>query len=336
STVVPDGDEFEVQFFGVSPDSVAATSYSFANRTTGALLFEGGTDLSGEGSGPTGSGLLPVVTTQETVEIDTTATRFVAASGSDAAVIAAYRPVISVNRRRPFYPDDVIVRFSDTVVDTSLAANPFQALPAKFQIFAVTDSGEVPMNFLFRDLDADGTLSRTDEIVDMVTYIPQLPGVPLSTWRFSLDPDQAAPASPPAGGDVFELVLTRPYSEGDSFVFEAIGESRDQALARADFSPYVVPNPYIASASFEPERFAVSGRGERRLEFRGLPANATIRIYGVRGDLVQTLRHDGSDEGFVAWDLRTKDNLDLAPGLYLFYVDGGPAGTATGKFAVVK
>jgi hypothetical protein len=97
-----------------------------------------------------------------------------------------------------------------------------------------------------------------------------------------------------------------------------------------------VPNPYLASASFEPQRFAVSGRGERRIEFRGLPANCTIRIYNLIGELVQTLRHDGSSEGMVAWDLRTKDQLDVAPGLYIFHVDGGAAGTATGKFAIVK
>jgi hypothetical protein len=41
-------------------------------------------------------------------------------------------------------------------------------------------------------------------------------------------------------------------------------------------------------------------------------------------------------EGFVAWNLRTRDNLDLAPGLYLFHVDGGDLGTNIGKFAVVK
>ncbi len=98
----------------------------------------------------------------------------------------------------------------------------------------------------------------------------------------------------------------------------------------------MVPNPYLGSASFEPERFAVSGRGERRIEFRGLPASCEIRIYNLLGELVQTLQHDGSNDGFVAWDLRTKDLLDVAPGLYIYYVDGGTAGTATGKFAIVK
>ena len=123
----------------------------------------------------------------------------------------------------------------------------------------------------------------------------------------------------------------------DRFTFQTAGERVDPEAARAaKLEPYVVPNPYVAAASFEPERFAVSGRGDRRMEFRGLPQNCTIRIYTVRGELVQTLRHDGGNDGMVPWDLRTKDNLDVAPGLYVFHVDGGPAGTHLGKFAIIK
>jgi hypothetical protein len=56
----------------------------------------------------------------------------------------------------------------------------------------------------------------------------------------------------------------------------------------------------------------------------------------VRGELVQTLHHDGSDDGYVPWDLRTKDNLDVAPGLFFFHVDAGSIGTTVGKFAIIK
>jgi len=98
----------------------------------------------------------------------------------------------------------------------------------------------------------------------------------------------------------------------------------------------VVPNPYVGSASFEPERFASSGRGERRIEFRDIPRSATIRIFNIRGELVQSLRHDGSIDAMVAWNLRTKDNLDVAPGLYVFHVEGGEGGSSVGKFAILK
>jgi len=169
--------------------------------------------------------------------------------------------------------------------------------------------------------------------------VTPIAGAPIDsqvTWRLEIDPQSTNPTLPPASGDVFELKLIRPFSDDDVFIFTTHAEYIDQQKAKQEFEPYVVPNPYVGSASFEPERFAVSGRGERRIEFRGLPSRCTVRIYTVRGELVQTLVHEGSNEGYVEWNLRTKDNLDVAPGLYIYHVDGGEVGSATGKFAIIK
>jgi hypothetical protein len=142
----------------------------------------------------------------------------------------------------------------------------------------------------------------------------------------------------PAAGDTFDLDNVEPFGPGDAFAFGTTGSYVDQELARTEFEqkPYAVPNPYVASASFEPARFAVSGRGDRRIEFRAIPAGATIRIYTVHGDLVRTLHQDGSTMGYVPWDLRTKDNLDVAPGLYVFHVNADGVGEHIGKLAIVK
>ena len=222
---------------------------------------------------------------------------------------------------------------ADSVRDTSLAVPFYPATPAKFEVIAHGVGGDRKLDFIFRDRDANQTLSRTDEVIDIVTYVDQEPGVPKVTWRVRV---AAAPTVAPGAGDAWALKLIRPFGADDVFAFTTTGESVDPTAGGARLEPYVVPNPYLGSASFEPERFAVSGRGERRIEFRGLPANCTIRIYNLIGELVQTLQHDGSTDGMVPWDLRTKDQLDVAPGLYIFHVDGGPAGTATGKFAIVK
>ena len=114
------------------------------------------------------------------------------------------------------------------------------------------------------------------------------------------------------------------------------GSATKRSWQPSQQKPYVVPNPYVAAASFEPQRFNVSGRGDRRMEFRAIPQGGVIRIYTVHGDLVQTLRQDGSVNGYVPWDLRTKDNLDVAPGLYVFHVDAPSLGTYIGKFAIIK
>lgn len=72
------------------------------------------------------------------------------------------------------------------------------------------------------------------------------------------------------------------------------------------------------------------------MEFRSLPEKCTIRIYTVKGQLVQTLYHENATSGIEPWDLRTRDNMDVAPGLYIYQVDGGEAGTYVGKFAIIK
>ncbi len=335
--IVPDDHVFRVSFATSHPESIRAETYTLEDTSTSTVLFETGTDLDGKGIGPVGSGLLPVVYTQAEVAIDSVRTGFSATSPTDAKLAVAFSDVHSINQARPGFPDDIRIEFYDTVVESSLVmgAQFPTSYGMKFRIFAETPSGDLPLKCRFRDVPpVTGTLANTQDVFDIVTYASTSDSA--ATWRVRLDSSAGAPTRPPAAGDVFHLRPTRPLGPGDEFTFTSTGESVDDARARAEFTPYVVPNPYVGSASFEPERFAVSGRGERRLEFRGLPESCTIRIFTVRGDLVQTLKHDGGSQGIVAWNLRTKDNLDLAPGLYIFHVDGGRFGEKTGKFAVIK
>jgi hypothetical protein len=341
SNLVPDDHLFKIAFATLAPDSISATSYALVDSTTGEVIFETGRDFDGEGIGPVGSGLLPIVSTQETVEVDSTRTGFTDESTTNAKLVVSYQAVQSINRRRVGFPEDITITFADAVVDTGLGVFPQQPRPAKFTVTAHGDQGDHRLDFVFRDFDADGTLSQHGERIDVVTYVEEAPDVPQITWRAQLDTlgqAERGPLQPPAQGDVFEIGVALPFGAEDLFLVRTRGEWVDALAAREGFAsePYVVPNPYVASASFEPERFAVSGRGERRLEFRGLPSQCTIRIYTVRGDLVQTLRHEGSSEGMVPWNLRTKDNLDVAPGLYVFHVDAGELGSSVGKFAIIK
>ncbi|MBK7672586.1 MAG: hypothetical protein IPJ24_14560 [bacterium] len=333
SGLVPDGHTFRVGFLTSHEDSLAAEHYSLTDMTSGVTWFTTGADLQGEGIGPVGSGLLPIVTTGGEVSVDMEETGFLPNSPTNAQFTVNYeRSVLSINRLRSGYPDDITIFFYDTVVDTSVAIPFYPATQAKFEVIAHGPDGDRRLDFVFRDRDANQTLNRTDEALDIVTYI-EGDVAPKVTWRVKA---AAAATVPPAAGDAWALRLVRPFGADDAYEFTTSGEYMDAAGGGQKLAPYVVPNPYLASASFEPQRFAVSGRGERRIEFRGLPANCTIRIYNLIGELVQTLRHEGSSEGMVAWDLRTKDQLDVAPGLYIFHVDGGAAGSATGKFAIVK
>ena len=51
---------------------------------------------------------------------------------------------------------------------------------------------------------------------------------------------------------------------------------------------------------------------------------------------MDTIEHSSSlDNGKAFWDLRTKDNMNIAYGLYIFHVDSSE-GSVIGKFAVIK
>ena len=210
------------------------------------------------------------------------------------------------------------------------------AYPVKFTVVAHTPGGDKKLPFFFTDLTVDNTMGL-GEAVRILTGPDSLDQSRRVTWIVSVA-SGGPQVIPPSPGDVFDVKILRPFAAGDAFVFSSTGEKLSSDIAKADFQngPYVVPNPYVGANKFEPSPFGVSGRGDRRLEFRNIPAGATIRIFTVHGDLVQTLHQDGSTAGYVAWDLRTKDNMDVAPGLYVFHVDAGDAGTQIGKFAIIK
>lgn len=345
SNLVPEDHLFVLTFETPHPDSLAARTYTLRDSTAHQTLFATGADLRGEGIGPVGAGLLPVVNSLLRVEPDSLRSGWSPESDTDARLDVSYLEVIANNLRRPGYPEDLSLVFGEAVLDTTVAGigGELASKPVKFMVVAHTDSSEVKLKIRFRDEDPDGPANpelpnglfdRQGEYIDVLTPDPAVPGRRAATWRFRL---VESPQGPPDAGDRFDLFLREPLGSDDVFVFRTSAQRTDPAAGgAARFEPYVVPNPYVGSASFEPERFAVSGRGERRIEFRGIPRDCVIRIYTVRGDLVQTLRHPGSSDGFVAWNLRTKDNLDVAPGLYIFHADGGPLGTRIGKFAIVK
>src|SRR5262245_12807441 len=346
SSLVQDGHLYSVTFYTSSPESVHATRYVLADSTAGLLAgtpavpcFENGRDFNATGTGSIGCGLLPLVTSLAEVRVDTLNTGFAPGSVTNVRLFPPqYSPVQPANRKRPGYPDDISIVFADTVVDTSLAQGlQAPARPAKFRVFAHSDTGDVQLDFVFRD-NNDGTINTATDRIDILCPIPNATVGAQITWIVRYDPTTPAPVVSPREGDVYNLKLDRPLGEGDVFTFTGHGPHVDGAAAKEGFkaTPYVVPNPYIEAASFEPARFNVTGRGERRIEFRGLPSTCTIRIYTVRGDLVQTLYHQGSLEGFEPWDLRTRDNLEVAPGLYIFHVDAPGIGTHVGKFAIVK
>jgi hypothetical protein len=236
------------------------------------------------------------------------------------------------------YPADFEIRFADEVIDRSDAALGYPSTPVKFTVWNVTENKRA--KFLFRDMVKDQTLTpdTTENIVIFLDNPRHILRV-ATTWAITFETDTLKPvAIPPAGGDVFRIATTKPFRTGDAFTFKVSGARLDAKLAARSLDKIdVVPNPYVVTASWEPRSPFRFGRGERRIYFVNLPARCTIRIYTLRGYLVDTIEHVGAmDDGAEPWDLTSKDGQDIAFGVYIYHVDAPGIGTKVGKFAVIK
>jgi len=239
------------------------------------------------------------------------------------------------------YPADFELTFYDHVVDTSQALLfGQQAIPVNFIIYNTTEARS--MDFLFGDKDRDGQFTPGDSVT---IVIGERLGEPLPSpkskfkiaWSFFYD-KIFADLNRPVAGDMFRLRTSKPFRDGERFHFTVLGAGESHSLAKNDLNKItVVPNPYCAAATWEPRNPFRFGRGERRIFFNHLPAVCTIRIYTVRGYLVDTIDHNSSmDDGAESWDLVSKDGMDIAYGIYLFQVDAPGIGAFIDKFAIIK
>jgi hypothetical protein len=95
----------------------------------------------------------------------------------------------------------------------------------------------------------------------------------------------------------------------------------------------VVPNPYRVNSGFKESEHM------RQIRFTNLPARCTIKIFTLNGEAVSTVDHDNEESGNAWWDMRTVNNQEVAPGLYLFHVvdnDNSGSDPYIGKFAVIR
>lgn len=92
---------------------------------------------------------------------------------------------------------------------------------------------------------------------------------------------------------------------------------------------YVVPNPFNVNSGF-------TGSGEEgKIGFYGLPTTCTIRIFSYAGQLVETIEHD--DPVFsTEWFQVTRNNQDIASGIYFFVVTTPDGDMSKGKFIIIK
>lgn len=116
-------------------------------------------------------------------------------------------------------------------------------------------------------------------------------------------------------------------------IYQYTVPSVDSSLAQKKASSRrvnVFPNPYYAGHSH------INSKFQGYVTFNNLPPRAKIRIFNLAGHLVRTL--DKSDASqFVVWNLKTEENLQIASGMYLCYVEMPDVGeTKVLKLAIIQ
>lgn len=103
----------------------------------------------------------------------------------------------------------------------------------------------------------------------------------------------------------------------------------------------VVPNPFVIFSAYQ------SNVTSSRLLFTNVPSRGTLRIYTVAGQMVQQITWEPADlqgAGDLFWDLKTREGIDIASGLYLWVLTapsnpnnpGSAPLRARGKFVVIR
>lgn len=230
------------------------------------------------------------------------------------------------------YPADYDIVFYDEIVGTDSSSVQNEV---NFTVTNITEKR--PAYFVFQDLDNDDVWTSNDRM----SISEEFHDGRKKTWRLTLRDTTDAGGLRPGSGDRFQIRTFKPFREGDVFEFSTKSSSVDPVVAGSSLDEIaVVPNPYVAVASWERKQTSSAGigsRGERRIDFIHLPQKAIIRIYTIRGDLVDVIKHESTiDDGAASWDLRTKEGLDIAFGVYVYHVDAGSLGSKTGKFAIIK
>ena len=319
---------YEVVFKDDSTLAHLTTEFEVLDRMTGEILLSGDADQFGTSDLEIQviEGLLFNFDNDEISEISS-----VNWSGrSNLNVTTGSEPQV----RAPF---DFEVRIFESFADTSYAPFSRFQIPVKFQVWNLTDNVQLEFQFVESDGGKDSTIS----VGDILTVIAERRGRNVTTtWKLEFDVTTGLDPILPAPGENLLITTRKPFSSRDIFEFSTTGwlapteENKKNVLDNI----FVVPDPYVAVNSLERKQSAaLSGRGQRRIDFVNLPLQCTIRIFTVSGRLVTIIEHQGfQDNGRESWDLTTTDGLEIAYGTYFFHIEAPGLGEKIGRFAIIK
>lgn len=200
----------------------------------------------------------------------------------------------------------------------------------------------IQLNLAWRDQVADGIWDPTSSYLEVLVVCPT-----------DYDPTGATygDGGPWENDAIFLLALT--VSAGHSFMespntisiktnwsnastdvfsFSTSGvraEKGNTELAKDQIDRIMaVPNPYFGANAYERNQFG------KIIRFTNLPKKATLRIFNLASDMVRMIEKD-DNLTTADWDLRNKNDLPIASGMYIVYIDMPDIGTKILKVAVI-
>ena len=194
------------------------------------------------------------------------------------------------------------------------------------------------MDLIAQDMDADGkfNLLKDRVLVGPVNEKNGWAGTAfIIDFRSVLDRTNL-----PKPNDVYYITFKRPFLASDSVLFTVhpAGKLNAAALKSTMANIRVVPNPYVATNAMEPAVANYFLNQRRRILFTHLPAQCTIKIFTISGVLIQAIDvNNPADDGVAHWNLRSREGLEIAAGMYIYYVKAKATGDEKmGKFAIIK
>lgn len=261
--------------------------------------------------------------------------------------LGGFNPGIDYPRQYRIVFYDEIVGKSHTVyptLKTTGSAIPVPATDVNFKIFDQQTDEEVTFGFVDATVDASlvpkGHFSAKDRIIfseklpdsSSVITVNLLNNAVQDTLFLNYH------GRPLGAGDTLYLYPDFPLNHNSKFRFTTVGQKIDPAIAKKSLDEIrVVPNPYVVAAAWEPANPYTSGRGAREIHFINLPMKCTIRIYAVDGTLVRKLEHQSTmTNGTEIWDVLSKDNMEIAYGVYIYHIDAPGIGEKVGRMLIIK
>ena len=108
------------------------------------------------------------------------------------------------------------------------------------------------------------------------------------------------------------------FADGDNWIADLSLLGQVNSFDESDLEKITVsPNPYLGSSGYN------ESPGENKIRFSNLPNECEINIFTASGERVKRIKFSDDLYGNYFWNLKNAKGEKVAPGLYIYTVEGG-------------